>query len=488
MGLMAIILTVVAFVLLIPVTVFVIECVAALLPERAHPWDPYGASPKTVVLVPAHNDGATLGATLESLKAACTESFSILVIADHCTDDTVEVAKAAGVECLVHDTPEQRGRGYALVRGLEHLSAAPPDVVIVVDADSRVSENALKLLAQKAVTTDRPVQADYLLQPNEDSTPLAVVSALAVLIKNRVRSGGLRRLGLPCQLTGNGAAFPYGVLKKASVGDRLPDDILLGVELAKLGHLPLSCTEAEVTSRIEQEGPAFERRRRAERGALAHMLQHAPLLIKDGFVKRSPKLVAMGLDLFVPPLALMVLLLVSVMALSVVDGILGGGFGAFRMLLNGLIAVFIAVGVSWFAYGRASIPFDDLTAIPRYIWWKGQKFLPFVKDPPANFEKTPRAKLAEATRKDDAPAKEAEPPLAEASTEAVADAAADAAAIATDDEPSAPAEDEKKPKDSGDPVMKASGAAMSGTTGEDSTTVSTNGESNAKVNQDGFRS
>ncbi|MEM7675815.1 MAG: glycosyltransferase family 2 protein, partial [Myxococcota bacterium] len=95
MGFVTAFFTVAAFVLLIPVTVFVIECLAALIPERRRPFNPEGRSPRTVVLVPAHNEESGLGATLESLKAAITEEFSILVIADNCRDKTAEVARAA---------------------------------------------------------------------------------------------------------------------------------------------------------------------------------------------------------------------------------------------------------------------------------------------------------------------------------------------------------------------------------------------------------
>ena len=278
MGLIGLLLTVGAAVLLVPVYVFVIECFAALIPERRQTWDPNGPAPKTVILVPAHNEAAGLGDTLASLQAACTDDFSILVIADNCTDQTAQIARDAGAQCVERQDSERRGKGYALVFGLDQLASAPPDVVIVVDADCRVSTDALKLIAQKAAIAHRPIQADYVMTPPAEHTPMSVVSALAVLVKNRVRPGGLRRLGLPCHLTGSGMAFPYDVIRAAPpTGAYLVEDMLIGIELARLGYPPQSCSEAEVTSHLpERDEAAQGQRRRWEHGHLATLLRHGP--------------------------------------------------------------------------------------------------------------------------------------------------------------------------------------------------------------------
>ena len=379
LGLLSILVTALAALLLIPVTVFVVECLAALLPERPQRWDPDGPRPRTVILVPAHNEASGIGATLASLQAACTEEFSILVVADNCSDDTAQVARDAGADVVERQDAERRGKGYALVFGLDHMAESPPDVVIVVDADCRVSSDALKLIAQKAMATNRPVQADYVLTAPEAHTPLSVVSALAVLVKNRVRPGGLRRLGLPCHLTGSGMAFPYEVMRKAPpTGAYLVEDMLIGIELAKLGHPPMSCSQAEVTSHLpDRDEAAVGQRRRWEHGHLATLLRHGPTLVKDGLQRGSPALVAMGLDLLVPPMALLVILLVMMLFVTLLAGILGAGFTAFGMIFGGLGWVILAVGLAWFAYGRDTLPLKYMATIPAYVAWKIPLYLSF---------------------------------------------------------------------------------------------------------------
>ena len=56
-----------------------------------------------------------------------------------------------------------------------------------------------------------------------------MVSALAVLIRNRVRPTGLSRLKFPCHLTGSGMAIPFELFKEApNTKGNLVEDLVLG--------------------------------------------------------------------------------------------------------------------------------------------------------------------------------------------------------------------------------------------------------------------
>ncbi|MDW8141818.1 MAG: glycosyltransferase, partial [Candidatus Bipolaricaulota bacterium] len=54
------------------------------------------ASPILFALIPAHNEAATIGAALNSLRSATPPPNHIFVIADHCTDVTAAIARNAG--------------------------------------------------------------------------------------------------------------------------------------------------------------------------------------------------------------------------------------------------------------------------------------------------------------------------------------------------------------------------------------------------------
>ena len=93
--------------------------------------------------------------------------------------DTARIARAAGAEVIERSDAERRGKGYALAFGIDHLTPSPPDVLIVIDADCRLTPGTIDALVQRAVETHRPVQADYVLQPTERS-PISMISASGI--------------------------------------------------------------------------------------------------------------------------------------------------------------------------------------------------------------------------------------------------------------------------------------------------------------------
>ena len=57
---------------------------------------------RLTVLVPAHDETLTIGATLESLWAQARRPERVVVVADNCTDDTADVARRGGAEVSDH--------------------------------------------------------------------------------------------------------------------------------------------------------------------------------------------------------------------------------------------------------------------------------------------------------------------------------------------------------------------------------------------------
>src|SRR5205085_11222499 len=118
--------------------------------------------------------------------------------------------------------------------------AGPAAVVVVIDADCRVADGSLDRLVSDAAATGRPVQAAYTLDPPPGADVRAQLSAYAFRFKNVVRPLGLRRLGLPCLLTGSGMAVPWAILRNAPLASgNIVEDMRLGIDLALAGHPPL---------------------------------------------------------------------------------------------------------------------------------------------------------------------------------------------------------------------------------------------------------
>jgi len=378
MTLLAFVVALGATILLVPALIFFIECVASVfLGSVARVSRPDGVS--LAVLIPAHDEREGIAATITDVRSQLGAGDRIVVVADNCTDDTADVARGAGAEVIERRAPEHRGKGYALAFGTDYLDANPPDLVIIVDADCRLTPGSVDALIGRAKQTRRPVQADYISWPAEHS-PLSMVSALAMLVRNRVRPRGLLRLGLPCHLTGTGMAFPWTVLRAApDLGANLVEDLALGIELALLGHEPLLCIEAGVRSELPSgKRAAMAQRRRWEHGQLTTLLHYGPRLIGAGVARGRPGLVAMGADLIVPPLALLVGLLVFVLVIASLVVLLGGN--VFPAWIAGIALTLVGLGVAigWARYVRKVVPFRYLLFAPLYLIWKIPLYAAFL--------------------------------------------------------------------------------------------------------------
>jgi cellulose synthase/poly-beta-1,6-N-acetylglucosamine synthase-like glycosyltransferase len=388
-------------VLAIPVAVFALECFVALFPMRRRTEELAAERPRTALLMPAHDEEPVIEATLRPLLAELGSEDRIVVVADNCSDKTAAIARRVGAIAYERTDPERRGKGYAIEFGMKQIEASPegaPEIVIILDADCRVAPGSIATLARTAKRFDRPIQADYVIK-SPDRSAKAVVSALAILVRNRVRPCGLHRLGLPVLLTGSGMAFPWRVLREApSTGSYLVEDMLMGIEMAIRGRAPRLCPEACVTSVLpERDQAAIGQRRRWEHGSLATMAAQAPRLCLLGFTKMRIDLLALGLDLAVPPLALLVTAISAHGAASAAAWLLGASLWPLAISGTAMALVGFAVLGAWFRYARRDLPLRYLLGVPLYVLWKIPLYLSFfARRGQKSWVRTERAKEAPA--------------------------------------------------------------------------------------------
>jgi cellulose synthase/poly-beta-1,6-N-acetylglucosamine synthase-like glycosyltransferase len=375
----------------VPAATFVAEVLVGAPPPRRRRAAAASRLPRTTILVPAHNEQAVITATLDNLRGELTDQVSLLVVADNCEDDTPLLAERAGARVIRRQDPARRGKGYAIEFGLNELAKDPPEIVIIVDADCRVEPGSIAVLAEQASKTGRPIQAEYLILPPR-LEPRTAVNAVAFLIKNRVRPLGLARLGLPCQLTGSGMAFPWEVIRKAPPGGSyLVEDMLMGIELARLGSPPLFCPEARIRSELPtREQAQTGQRRRWEHGHLATLIDHGPKLVLEGLRKADLNLLAMGLDLLVPPLTSLLLALCVVVGLNALLS-LGLGAGPLYLSLGAVAAIGASVILAWITQGRELVPLRYALLVPGYVFWKLPLYVAFAaRRKQATWEQTER--------------------------------------------------------------------------------------------------
>jgi cellulose synthase/poly-beta-1,6-N-acetylglucosamine synthase-like glycosyltransferase len=335
---------------------------------------------RVAVIVPAHNEAANIQDTLNSIIPQLRNSDRLIVVADNCSDDTASIALRLRAEVVVRTDLANRGKGYALDFGIRHLREEAPEIVIILDADCRIASNSLEILAQLCARAARPIQAVYLMRAANTAGFKTRIAEFACVVKNCVRPIGLHRMGLPCQLMGTGMAFPWSSISNANLASgHIVEDLKLGIDLARAGTPPLFCPEALVTSDFPDSKEGVQSQRtRWEHGHLGVILQEGPRLLLESILKRDLNLMALAIDLSVPPVALLML---QVTFLWVVCAIMYALEGILIPLIISTATsafLFAAVLLSWGRFGREIVSLGGLLYSAVYAIWKIPLYAKFI--------------------------------------------------------------------------------------------------------------
>lgn len=266
------------------------------------------------ILVPAHNEEAVIADTLTALARLDypADRYAVHVVADHCTDATVRLVRAAGID-VRENSSGSRGKGPALqwilgeVLDEADLVGHRVDAVVIVDADTVVDPGFLRAVAQRLERGATVVQGQYRVRDAGASTATALRSA-ALSLRHHLRPLGRTALGGSCGLYGNGMAFATDVLRSRSWSDHLTEDIELQNDLLLNGVLvayaPDAIVEAAMPTTLEG---ARTQNERWERGRLELARRFVPRLIT--LARRDPRrrvaAIDEVLDHAVPPLSVL---------------------------------------------------------------------------------------------------------------------------------------------------------------------------------------
>ena len=392
----------VAIAVSLPIGVFVLEClIAALWPTVETRASHLPPAAKVAVLMPAHNEANTITPVLKGIQQQLRPQDTLLVIADNCSDDTASVARATGAQVLERQDAQRRGKGYALDFGIRALSADAPDVVIMMDADCVTTGGSLLTLAAQAMMTGRPIQSRYLFAVPEQPSTKALISAFAITVKNWVRPLGMRQLGLPSLLFGTGMAFPWSVLTSVNLASgHIVEDMKLGFDLAISGHPPLFDPSVQVMGQLpDSTQAATSQRTRWEHGHLTVLRDYVPQLLGQSLKQGRIDLLALALDLAVPPLTLLVTLWAVTLGLTGIAAVIGLGMlpGLLTVAAGGLL--FLAIAAAWLRFARQDIPLSSLLAFAGYLLWKIPLYFKFLVKPQSDWVRTERSQVKSGTQK-----------------------------------------------------------------------------------------
>ena len=366
--------------------VLTIELVAGQWPVRRR-VDAAAAMPRSVVLIPAHDEAGVIAATIAALRAVAPPETRLLLVADNCRDDTANIARGLGVETIERIDPDHFGKGFALAFAREHLRQDPPEIVLLVDADCEVVGDGLRQLAAAAQATGRPVQSSYLLRPRPDLGARVAVSGFAFLVRNLIRQRGLAQIGAPALLTGSGIAFPWAAFDAAPLGtDDIVEDLVIGIALARAGHGAIFAPATTIWSDPARPRALWAQRTRWEQGFLRSGTALAPSLLSAG----GWPLFWMGLHLLVPPLALLGTVDALALLMLGIIASMGGSAVPLALLAAAVLLLLFLLWLSWVRFGRAQITAGQLLVLPIYMIWKLPIYVAALLRPERRWKRTDR--------------------------------------------------------------------------------------------------
>jgi len=257
-------------------------------------------------LIPAHNEELHIEKTLKSVLAKQSSEF-VLVVADHCTDNTVEMARKLGVEVL--ENGSTRGKGEALYIGINKIMESFNGYIAVIDADCEIAPNfsevALDLLGNQVQALQ--VSCHFTDAWRDIKTRLMKIALFAF---KDLRPLGRERLGFSAGLSGTGFILSTEILKNVPYKDNsIVEDLSYHLKLVEAGYKAWFTEKTHVlTSMPVSKKGLEEQRTRWEGGRLNLMIQEAPKLLLK-IVKGQYRLIEPLLDLALLPLAFHIVLL-----------------------------------------------------------------------------------------------------------------------------------------------------------------------------------
>jgi cellulose synthase/poly-beta-1,6-N-acetylglucosamine synthase-like glycosyltransferase len=336
-------------------TWWLILAVVALPRPRARQVISGGES--VVVVVPAHNEELMVASTVRSLRAASEQhagSVEICVVADNCTDSTAQLALAAGATVFERNDPTRKGKSHALQFGLEQLliSATPPDIVAFVDADTEVSPEFIKAVADAVRRGASVVQVHYA--PADGDEPIRRIRRLAFALIHWVR------LGLGTSLKGNGMAYRWDIAAQGLGGSGIVEDAEMSLTLAERGIRVVFEPRATVWGHMAGDwSAAAVQDQRWEHGRLALFPRSLGALGRC--IARNPRAANGAIEVMAFPLIL-------VSAFAIAGAIIESTTAATSFV--GIAPIVLILGyvlIGWFAARVAPRDLVGLASLPLYV-------------------------------------------------------------------------------------------------------------------------
>ncbi len=314
-----------------------------------------------LVLVPAHNEEAMIGRTLESINVATRPGDRVVVVADRCTDQTEAIALDHGADVVVRPADSEPGRAAARQAGLDYARDLDWDAIVMIDADSVCNPEFFDACERALAGGAAVLQARSEMMLGGGLVAQASVASFAmqgVLIPR-----GRDRLGLLVRLRGTGMVLRRSIIETYAFRAAAGEDRWYGTELGLDGILPRHVESARLRSEnVDTWKAASAQRMRYEAGRMSAAKEFVPKLLR----RRTPATIEAAVELLTPPFAIAVFSAGMGLAWSLAAGLTPLVF-TFALALATLGMTLVTALLQARATARTWLA---LLAAPGYIAWK----------------------------------------------------------------------------------------------------------------------
>lgn len=288
---------------------------SALKHNAAQP--PASTQRRFAIAIPAHNESAVLAQTLDQLKRQNypTDLVGTYVAADHCQDNTAQIAREHGAVCYERNIEPHGRKVYPVQWLLEKIldTTIPYDAIVIFDADSHVDPQFLPTMNEALEGHYVVLQGQHVIV-NPGENRFGSLAAIDMRLNNRLRNQAKHNLGFSCRLMGDAMCFRTEVLRQYGwPSDSLGEDREYGVYLLtqgiKIGYVPQAVSYGQAAPSWKT---AATQRVRWYGGVSEIQRKFAAQLLKLFLQKRDLALLDQAIELLLPPFTFLAVLSVVI--------------------------------------------------------------------------------------------------------------------------------------------------------------------------------
>jgi cellulose synthase/poly-beta-1,6-N-acetylglucosamine synthase-like glycosyltransferase len=271
------------------------------------------------ILVPAHNEELVIGGLCKNLLALDypQDHYRVFIIADNCTDRTVERCGAYPVTPLVRRDPAKAGKGHAIAWALSQIPLDSFDAVFLIDADTLADS---RILIELGIHLDRGEQAIQCCNSigNREESWFTGVLFVSRTVNNLLYHHAKYKLGLSSYLMGTGMCFTAALLrKKGWTAFTIGEDWEYSTHLAEDGLRIAFARDAVVRHQESSSlNQATSQRLRWSRGRFSVSAKIGTRMFWKGVRRADPVLLDASLPLIFPNYSLLANLTCLLLILS----------------------------------------------------------------------------------------------------------------------------------------------------------------------------